>query len=455
MPRRGRNEIKVGLLVLSALAVAAVAILLIGQQSNLFRPTNDYYIEYNNVAGLTAGNPVQLNGVDVGRVSSVILPEEPGEIDIRVWISVDRRYAPRIRQDSEARIKTLGLLGDKYIEIVSGSAELPPIPDGGQIPTSPGTSLDELMASGEDLMDNVMAISSSLRTVLGRMEEGEGILGQLTKDTPEGERLIDSIVASAESVERLTTTLESGEGALPRLLRDEALAGRIDASMARIESVLAKVDEGEGALPMLINDPGSAERIRTTLANLEQTSADLSALAREIRESDGLLQRLLTDERYADELTGDIERVVDRVERLSLEISEGEGTVARLIQDPTVYDSINDILIGIDESRILRWLIRNRQKAGIEQRYEDAVRAGEVPPMPDGPPLDDEPAEDEPVGEPAEDEPVGEPAEDEPVGEPAETDAPPAEAPPAEAPPSEPAPPADAEPPAAAEGPAR
>ncbi|HEX2165072.1 MAG TPA: MlaD family protein [Thermoanaerobaculia bacterium] len=398
MPRRRRNEIKVGLLVLAALTVLAVGILLIGQQSNLFRPTNDYFIEYTNVGGLTAGNPVQLNGVDVGRVSSVILPEDPGESELRVWISVDERYASRIRQDSEARIKTLGLLGDKFIEISSGSAELPPIPDGGQIPTSPATSLDELMASGEDMMDNVMAISSSLRVILSRMEEGEGILGQLTQDTPESERLTSSIVATAESMERIAGTLETGEGPLPRLLHDEAMAERIDTSLARLESVLAKVDEGEGALPMLINEPETAEQVRTTLANLEKTSADLAGLAEEIRTSDGLLQRLLTDEAYADEVAGDVERVIERVDRLSVAISEsGEGTLARLIYDPAIYQAINDVILGINESRILRWLVRNRQRAGIERRYEDAVEAGEVPPLPhDEVPPAEEPAPETP-----------------------------------------------------------
>ncbi|HUO86944.1 MAG TPA: MlaD family protein [Thermoanaerobaculia bacterium] len=447
MARKGRNEIKVGLLVLSALAVLAVGILLIGQQSNLFRATNEYYVEYNNVAGLTPGNPVQLNGVDVGRVSSVVLPEEPGEMDIRVWLSVDRRYAPRIRQDSEARIKTLGLLGDKFIEIVSGSPEFPPIPDGGQIPTRAGTSLDELMASGEDLMDNVMSISSSLRTVLARMEGGEGILGQLTMDTPEGEQLVGSLVASAESVERLTATLETGDGPLPRLLHDKVLAQRLDTSMARLESVLAKVDEGEGALPMLINDPAGAERVRTTLANLEKTSADLSALVEDVRSADGLLQRLLLDEQYADDVAGDIEQVVDRVDRLSVEISEGEGTVAQLIRDPSVYQSINDILIGINESRVLRWLIRNRQSAGIERRYEDAVEAGEIPPLPPGgeedeapvptaeepPPLERPPADPEPLDPEPLDEKAAEDVEEAEATEP--TSPPPA----APTPPAEPA----------------
>jgi phospholipid/cholesterol/gamma-HCH transport system substrate-binding protein len=398
--RRGRlREIQVGLLVLAALAVLAVGILLVGQQSNLFRPTNRYFVEFNNVAGLAPGNPVQLNGVDVGRVSSVILPEEPGEVDLRVWITVDSRFAPRIRRDSQARIKTLGLLGDKFIEVTSGSPEFPAIRDGGQIPTSAATTLDELMASGEDMMDNVMSISSSLRNILARMEEGEGILGQLTQDTPEGERLTTSIVGTAESVERIAKAVEEGEGPLPRLLNDPEMSRSLDESLARLESVLIKFDEGDGALPMLLNDAEAAARLRTTLANLERTSADLLALAQEIESSDGLVQRLLIDEEYADRVAGEIEATVARVDRLSRELAEGEGTAARLIHDPQIYQSINDILIGINESRLLRWLVRNRQQKGIEKRYEDAVEAGEVPPLPEGAAPPGEPSP--PAGEPA------------------------------------------------------
>jgi hypothetical protein len=206
--------------------------------------------------------------------------------------------------------------------------------------------------------------------------------------------------------------------------------------MARLESVLAKVDEGEGALPMLINDPASAERVRTTLANLEQTSADLSALASEVRNSDGLLQRLLLDEQYGEEVAGEIERVIERVDRLSVEITEGEGTVARLIQDPSIYESINDILVGIEESRILRWLIRNRQNAGIERRYEDAVEAGEVPPLPPGEevPRPGEPAPPSEETEPAQSGPEASPATPEPEPEAAaeetEEETPPVDAPP-------------------------
>ncbi len=385
MARRRGNEIRVGLLVLAAVAVLVVGILLIGQQNNLFRPTNRYYVLFSNVGGLAAGNPVQLNGVDVGRVQDVILPRDPSESELRVWLTVDERYADRIREDSQARIKTLGLLGDKYIEITSGSPRTPPIPDGGRIETAPATSIDELISSGEDLMDNVTAITVSLRTVLERMERGEGILGQLTKDTPEGKRLTSSIVDTAETVNRIAEKVENGQGPLPRLLNDPHLADQVTRSLDRFEGVLAKADEGEGTVPLLLNDAATAEQVRSTLANLERASGDLARLADDIESSHGLLQRLLTDDEYGAQVSDEIRRTVERVDRLSAEITAGDGTVARLIHDPEIYDAINDIIVGINESKILRWLIRNRQKKGIETRYEEKVESGAIDEVPEGP----------------------------------------------------------------------
>ena len=42
-----------------------------------------------------------------------------------------------------------------------------------------------------------------------------------------------------------------------------------------------------------------------------------------------------------------------------------------LIEDPSIYEAINDVIVGIDESKLLRWLVRNRQKSGIKNRYRE------------------------------------------------------------------------------------
>jgi phospholipid/cholesterol/gamma-HCH transport system substrate-binding protein len=421
MPRKAAKTLRVGLLVLVAVAVLVTGILLIGGQNQLFTLKNEYYILFNNVSGLNAGNPVQLNGVDVGRVESVVLPEEPGKNDIRVVISVERRYAERVREDSQASIKTLGLLGDKYIELTSGSTDAPPIPDGGHIVTAPTTSIDQLLAGGENLMDNVIAISFSLRNILTRMERGEGILGRLTVDTPEAESIIASVRGTVEAMEAIATKIDTGEGPLPRLINDAELAGRVETSLARFESILVKADEGQGALPKLLNDPATAARIDHTLAELEAAAQGLSSFIEEVETSEGLLQRMLTDEEYGREVSERLREVIDRIDRVSTEITEGDGTLARLIEDPSIYESIQDILVGIDESRILRWLIRNRQQEGIDVRYEKGVEEGEVPPIPPESEFPPGPREDREEMPPAED---GEPppAPDEDAAEPAAAD---------------------------------
>ena len=103
--------------------------------------------------------------------------------------------------------------------------------------------------------------------------------------------------------------------------------------------------------------------------------ADLNA-------GDGLLPRLMKDEALADELETELRGLLKELNEATEKLNRGEGTAAKLLNDPAVYDAISDILVGINESRMLRWLIRNRQKAGIRERYEDAQAAIRTPPRP-------------------------------------------------------------------------
>ena len=70
-------------------------------------------------------------------------------------------------------------------------------------------------------------------------------------------------------------------------------------------------------------------------------------------------------------MTEELRGLLERLNATVAKITEGDGTVARLIEDPQVYEALNDVIVGIDESKLLRWLIRNRQKAGIRKRYDE------------------------------------------------------------------------------------
>src|SRR6185295_4043063 len=241
-------------------------------------------------------------------VHKIVLPRDPAVEDIRVWIEVDRSYEDRIRASadgrplpgpkgdlpySEARIKTLGLLGDKYIELTSGSAAYPRVESEGKIPAGQLTSVDALVASGEDVMSNVVEISHSLSTILARMERGEGLLGELTSESPTGKKLRESMVGTFEATERIANRLDSGDGPLPRLLNDKQMADRLATSLDRFERVLASAEGGPGLLPGLLNDPAAKKTFDDTLASLRTASQNVERFTGGLERSDALVPKLL------------------------------------------------------------------------------------------------------------------------------------------------------------------
>ena len=387
--RPSRSAARVGLLVLASLTVVIAAVLLIGERRSLFERKNSYYIDLHTASGLKNGNPVELDGVVVGEVGRIVLPEDPAVENIRVWIHVDNSYEDRIRAlpngralpgprgdlpYSQARIKTLGLLGDKYIEVSSGAPAYPKVETEGRIPSAQPTNVDALIASGEDVMGNVVEISHSLSAILNRMERGEGLLGELTSSSPASQKLRASLVGTLQKLDRIADKVESGDGPLPRLLNDRQMADRLASSLERFEGLLARAEEGPGLLPGLLNDPAAKASFDETLASLRATSKQLEKFTSGLEGSDALIPKLLKDEAYGRQVSGDLRSLVEELNGLSARLARGEGTAARLINDPQIYDAVNDIVIGVHESRLLRWLIRNRQKAGIKKRYDDAQK---------------------------------------------------------------------------------
>ncbi len=374
MPR----EVKVGVLVLTAVGIFVAGIFLIGERQQLFARKSEYSIRFRQTGGLARGGSVQLNGVNVGQVLRVVLPIDVNEEKITIEISVDRRYEERIREDSVARIKTLGLLGDKYVEISSGSPAAPQIPVGGTIPAAAATDVDELIATGEDVAANVAAVSASLRAILSRLERGEGIVGELIVGGEEGDQQRASLKGTLESIESLLGKIDQGQGTIGHLLNDDTLALRVESIISRLEATLTAFESGEGILPGLLHDAETKARFDRVLTQLERTGSEVSNAVAELREGEGLLNKLLTDKEYGDRITRDVERLIQNLTLVSEKLASGDGTLARLIDDPQVYEAFSDILVGIDESRFLSWLIRNRQKKGIEVRYEDQVEAMEA-----------------------------------------------------------------------------
>jgi len=112
-------ELKVGIFVFIGLIILVIFVLSIGG----FKTWSSGYrlnLVFNFVNGVKVGAPVRFAGVDAGEVKRINLQFIPVEnrsiVRLEVWI----RDIIRIPADSKVWVNTLGLLGEKYVEIIPG-----------------------------------------------------------------------------------------------------------------------------------------------------------------------------------------------------------------------------------------------------------------------------------------------------------------------------------------------
>ncbi len=392
-PASKEKSIRVGMLVSIAVIILMVFIFVIGSEQKIFSRKNEYEVRFDSVAGLAEGNPVKISGVTVGVVKDIRLPRDPKAKDVQISLLVDRKYAERIRGDSRARLKKLGLLaGDNYIDITPGSPRFDAVDPGSTIPAQRQTNVDQLISSGEDLVDNFVQISYSLKNVLARVDRGEGVLGELTSAPDTKQRLTDTVLTTLNKTNAILSHVESGKGVVGKLVYDEQFANQLTTSLSSSATSLAAItshvqrdlEGGNGALPALLSDPEGKKKVYELVDNLRTTSANLAVFSASLKEGQGLVPRLLNDKEYGDQALTEFKSLVTQLDETVKKINTGEGTAGKIVNDPSVYESINDILIGINESKMLRWLIRNRQQKGIEKRYDtDQKTVPAVPPVPE------------------------------------------------------------------------
>ncbi|NQT06585.1 MAG: MCE family protein [Candidatus Omnitrophica bacterium] len=169
-------ELKVGIFVFIGIMILFIIVFSLGKVY-IFQPGYYINIVYNFAGGISESAPVRLAGVDVGEIDKIRIyyDDEIGRtrVNILVWIKKD----VKIERDSIVRINTLGLLGERYLEIIPGTQ------DAGFV-TAEGVLIGEDPVMMDELAEDLKDLADSAGVIMGKLERGEGTIGKfLTDDT--------------------------------------------------------------------------------------------------------------------------------------------------------------------------------------------------------------------------------------------------------------------------------
>jgi phospholipid/cholesterol/gamma-HCH transport system substrate-binding protein len=368
-PRVGL-QIRIGAFILSGLLVFFAIIYLLGAQGRYFERKYDLVAEFTEVGGLIEGATVRLAGVQIGRVTSVELPEQPGG-KVRVTLTIARRFSERIRRDSEAKISTQGLLGDKIVEITMGTTAAPALKPGETLASQQAIEMQEMFKAGAETLQTVRELAASLKTTAERVdriarevETGKGLVHALIYDEPEALTRLNAILTRTQA---LLARAEQGDHAMGALLSPEsgksvrALLGAMDA----IGRTAEKLETRDNLLSALLHDP----QYKIVADDLREIARNFRDVSERVAQGQGLLGQLTRDGQDGalgplGDATADFRVAMANLRAVTDRLNQGEGTLGALLEDPTVYENLVQFLEGARRSFLLRTLIRSTIGAG-------------------------------------------------------------------------------------------
>ncbi|MGH7638841.1 MAG: MlaD family protein [Gemmatimonadaceae bacterium] len=303
------DQVRVAGIILAALAILAFAGYKLGQAANLFTSRYELVAYLDNVNGLRPGGSVTLAGQLVGTVKEIEFM--PVDFDttrnLRVVARIDRSVREQIRRDSEARLRTMGLLGDKVLDISPGTPGFAVLEQGDTLRVETALDYEAVLAKAAGAVDDVVLLTRDLRTVTAGLARGQGTMGQLLTNRA----MYDQMTSAMARANALFASLQNPNGTFGRMMNDPTLYNRLTVAVATLDSTLAAVNSSQGSLGRLLRDT-------TLYANVVGIAQGADSLIAMLSNEQGMLGRMMSDQTLYDQLiklTTDLGAVLADVRR--------------------------------------------------------------------------------------------------------------------------------------------
>ncbi len=342
------SQLKVGVIVLVAVVVLVTLLFLMTSSSGLgiFSHKLTVTTYFENSAGLKTGGAVELQGVTIGTVKSIVVTSDPARklTPVQVVMKLDSKYQTSLKKDSKAALSTVGVLGDTVIDINSQYATGAPLQNGDELKTLETPSLTDVVKASQGTIESLNVILAKMNTIVDNLQSGKGSVGQLINNPD----LYNKANGTVDELHKLTQNLNSGKGSVGKLMNDPEMYNRLNSAVGRLDTLVAGLQNGQGTAGKLLKD-------ETLYNNLNATLAQANKLLTDANQGKGAIGLLVNDPKFRAQL----QDTLTQVNSLVAGVDQGRGTLGKLATDDTAYTNLNKLLT---ESTTLVTTIRQDPK---------------------------------------------------------------------------------------------
>ncbi|MER3414934.1 MAG: hypothetical protein C4297_01810 [Gemmataceae bacterium] len=366
-------KFRLGIFVLGASLLLAILIILFGEFPALFTRPYRYTIRFPQAPGVEAGTPVRKSGVRIGEVTNVELDPDTG--DVIVQITVARKY--QLRQGDLPVIGRGLVLGDASINFFPEGEDRRPAPDGFVFQGKPPTDIRQALGRATDLAQVTQDALEEIRSAAKGISDNMPVFRRTAEELQVAARNFGRVAERAEVLietnqDKFTKTLDQVSELASRA--NDVLT---EDNRKNLAALLRNMRDASDQLSQL------ARNADATLTDIRQSAKDfdakLDSLSREategLREARATLKRLSDSLARADEVLTNVQQITRpladqapmlaknleqglarfnqitmNLQDFSKALAEGDGTVRRLVSDPSLYNNVNDTVVGLQRA---------------------------------------------------------------------------------------------------------
>ncbi len=213
-----KSEWKLGLFIAGGIVFFGALVFTISNLS-FFQKGYEIRVLFRFASGIDSGAPVRLAGVKVGEVKNIKIIYDPGDEVPAIELVLYIKEGVRMRQNADVLISTLGLLGEKYVEILPGTTEKPLLKNGDIIVGHDSVPLARIADLTYQIAQKLDQAIDAFREIFVKEEQKKDIKLTLRNISDLSSNMNDLVL----NTDKIMQQINSGEGTMGKLIYDELL----------------------------------------------------------------------------------------------------------------------------------------------------------------------------------------------------------------------------------------